>query len=74
MVVVGYASEDDCANRYVMHTLCRRDDILFRGYLVAELVDYGVVVFLPLSRCGWNVRDVTDLPYTLISMLVDQWL
>ena len=25
MVVVGYASEDDCANQYVMHTLCHRD-------------------------------------------------
>ena len=73
-MVVGYGSEDDCADRYAMHTHCRRDDIPFWGYLVAEMVDYGVVVFLPLSHCGWTVRGVTDLPYTLISMLVDHWL
>ena len=34
MVVVGYASEDDCANRYMMHTLC------------AEMTFYSGVIWL----------------------------
>ena len=49
MVVVGCANEDYCAARFEMHILCHTDDILFLGYLVAELVGYGVVVFWPLS-------------------------
>ena len=52
MAVVGCANEDGCAAQCEMHMLCHTDGILLSGYLVAESVGYGVVVFWPLSHCG----------------------